>query len=84
MKYIVSNGVGPAVTAEIRIILLQACFVDIPMWSLKHSMEIKLLHPNISMYFLHNVLYRFHMVLTTRICLKIKSFFCWRPFSLFS
>ena len=35
------------------------------------------LHPNISIYFLHTVLYTFPMVLTRRICLTIKSFLSW-------
>ena len=35
------------------------------------------LHPNISIYFLHTVLYAFPMALTKRICLTINSFFCW-------
>ena len=35
------------------------------------------LHPNISMYILHTVLYTFSKVLTRRICLTIKSFFSW-------
>ena len=35
-------------------------------------------HPNISIYILHTVLYTFPKVLTKRICLTIKSFFsCW-------
>ena len=33
------------------------------------------LHPNISIYFLHTVLYTFPMALTKRICLTIKNFF---------
>ena len=33
------------------------------------------LHSNISIYFLHTVLYTFPMALTKRICLTIKSFF---------
>ena len=33
------------------------------------------LHPNISIYFFHTVLYTFPMALTKRICLTIKSFF---------
>ena len=33
------------------------------------------LHPKISMHILHTVLYTFPLVLTRRICLKIKSFF---------
>ena len=35
------------------------------------------LHPDISIDFLHNVLNKFPMVLTRRICLKIKSFLSW-------
>ena len=35
------------------------------------------LHPNISIYFLHTVLYTFPMALTKRICLTIKSVFSW-------
>ena len=42
------------------------------------------LHPNISIHFLHTVLYTFPMVLTKRICLTIKSFFSWWSFPLFS
>ena len=41
------------------------------------------LHPNISMYILHTVLYIFPNVLTRRICLAIKSFFSWWSFCLF-
>ena len=33
------------------------------------------LHPSISIYFLHTVLYTFPMALTKRICLTIKNFF---------
>ena len=33
------------------------------------------LHLNISIYFLHTVLYTFPMALTKRICLTIKNFF---------
>ena len=42
------------------------------------------LHPNINMHILHTVLYTFLVVLTRRIYLKIKSFFSWWSFSLFS
>ena len=42
------------------------------------------LHPNINMHILHTVLYTFLVVLTRRIYLKIKSFFRWWSFSLFS
>ena len=45
---------------------------------------LNLLHPNISMHILHTVLYTFLVVLTRRIYLKIKSFFSWWSFSLFS
>ena len=38
------------------------------------------LHPNISIYFLHTVLYTFPMALTRRICLTIKSFLSWWSF----
>ena len=43
-------------------------------YCLRHS-SINPLHPNISMYILHTVLYTFPKVLTRRICLTIKSFF---------
>ena len=39
------------------------------------------LHPNISMHILHSVLYTYHEVLMRRICIAIKSFFCWWSFS---
>ena len=42
------------------------------------------LHPKISLYILHTALYTFPKVLTERICLPIKSFFCWWSFPLFS
>ena len=35
------------------------------------------LHPNISMHILHTVLYTYPEVLMRRICIAIKSFFCW-------
>ena len=46
--------------------------------------RIKPLHPEISIHILHTVLSAFWKVLTRRICLKVKSFFCRWPFSLFS
>ena len=46
--------------------------------------RIKPLHPEISIHILHTVLSAFWEVLTRRICLKVKSFFCRWPFSLFS
>ena len=42
------------------------------------------LHPKVIMHILHTVLYTFPKVLTRRICLPIKSFFCWASFPLFS
>ena len=39
------------------------------------SILVNPLHPNISIHFLHTVLYTFPMILTKRICLTIKSFF---------
>ena len=42
------------------------------------------LHPNITIYILHTVLYTFPKVLTRRICLTIKSFISWGSFPLFS
>ena len=42
------------------------------------------LHPDISMHILYTVLYTFLSILTRRICLKIKSFFSWWSFPLFS
>ena len=44
------------------------------------SRAFNLLYPNISMHFLHTVLYTFPEVLTRRICLKIKSFISWWSF----
>ena len=38
---------------------------------------LNLLHPKISMYILHTVLYTFPKELTRRICLLIKSFISW-------
>ena len=35
---------------------------------------VSLLHPNIRIHFLHNLLHKFPLVLTRRICLTIKSF----------
>ena len=46
--------------------------------------RIKPLHPEISIHILHTVLSAFWEVLTRRICLTVKSFFCRWPFSLFS
>ena len=46
--------------------------------------RIKSLHPEISIHILHTVLSAFWKVLTRRICLTVKSFFCCWPFSLFS
>ena len=42
------------------------------------------LHPEISIHILQSVLTAFWNVLTRRICLKVKSFFCCWSFSLFS
>ena len=46
--------------------------------------RIKPLHPEISIHILHTVLSAFWKVLTRRICLTVKGFFCCWPFSLFS
>ena len=46
--------------------------------------RIKPLHPEISIHILHTVFSTFWKVLTRRICLTVKSFFCCWPFSLFS
>ena len=35
------------------------------------------LHPEINIHILHTALYTYPKVLTRRICLPIKSFFCW-------
>ena len=43
--------------------------------SCSHCFPVNPLHPNISMYILHTVLYTSPKVLTRRIYLRIKSFF---------
>ena len=40
------------------------------------SLTLSPLHPNISIYILHTVLYTFLKVLARRICLAINNFFC--------
>ena len=52
-------------------------------WTKKY-LDLNPLHPNTSMHILHTVLHTFPEVLTRRIYLKIKSFFSWWSFSLFS
>ena len=42
------------------------------------------LHSNVIMHILHTVLYIFPKVLTRRMCLLVKSFFCWASFPSFS
>ena len=44
---------------------------------LSGSCSVNPLHPNISRHILHTVLNTFPKVLTRRICLTIKSFYCW-------
>ena len=46
--------------------------------------EINSLHPNIRMHFLHIAFYTYALAMLTRICLTIKSFFCWCSFFLSS
>ena len=52
--------------------------------NVKFSQIVNPLHPDISMYILHTVLYTLPKVLTRRICLAMKSFFSWWSFPLFS
>ena len=47
------------------------------------ELALNLLHLNISMHILHNVVYRFPTILMRRICLSIQSFLKWWSFPLF-
>ena len=60
------------------------CFTTVNLKMLYHLIYRKpcigsliIFNPNISVHFLHTVLYTFPIVLTKRICLTIKSFFSW-------
>ena len=64
-------------SAAVSLPLMQRTFVDS---SWQKLAKIYLLHPNISMCFLHNVLYTFSKVLRRRICLTIKNFLSWWSF----
>ena len=53
-------------------------------WPIWNRFTFNPLHPNISMYILHTVLYTFPKELTRRICLTIKDFLGWWLFPLLS
>ena len=64
----------PDLNAAVNLSLMLWSLVDFK-W--KQLAKMNPLHPNISMYFLHNVLYTFSKVLRRRICLTIKNFLTW-------
>ena len=53
------------------------CILPAGAFSAQLNIFINPLHPKISMPILHTALHTFPNVLTRRICLAIKSFFCW-------
>lgn len=69
---------------------LKICLINIAFWNHReklhvHHWELRInpLHLNINIHILHSALYTFFVVLTRRICLKIKSCFSCCSFPLF-
>ena len=86
-QYVLSNCFGHH--SETKNILGTKFAAKLPIWQSmfgNYTASCKVLnplHPHISMHILNTVFYSFSMVLTRRICLIIKSCFCWWSFLLF-